>query len=89
MHFSSNADDTTTWALDWMSEDTHFKAPIDELLRAIPVDPPKEGAKKIYEEPELPNHLMQVLMPMAEGNAPRTTFLVKDLLVCQIQFIAF
>ena len=64
-----------------MSEDTHYKAPINELLLALPVDPPQEGAKKIYEEPELPNHLMQVLMkPMAEENAPRTTFLVKDLL---------
>ena len=29
-----------------MSEDTHYKAPIDELLRALPVDPPQEGAKK-------------------------------------------
>lgn len=73
-----------------MSEDTHYKAPIDELLHALPVDPPQEEARKINEEPELPNHLMQVLMnPMAEGSALRTTFLVKDLLVCQIQFIAF
>ena len=39
----------------------------------------KQG--EFYEETELPNHLMQVLMkPIAEGEAPRTTFLVKDLL---------
>jgi hypothetical protein len=64
-----------------MSEDTHYKAHVDELLRALPVDPPQEAAKKIYAEPELPHHLMQVLMkPLAEGEAPRTTFLVKDLL---------
>ena len=64
-----------------MSEDTRYKAPVDELLCALPVDPSHEEAKKIYEEPELPNHLMQVLMkPMADDNAPRTTFLVKDLL---------
>ena len=37
------------------------------------MDPPQEGARKIYEEPELPN------LPMADNNAPRTTFLVKDL----------
>ena len=45
LHFSSNAD--ATWALDWMSEDTHYKAPIDELLRSLPVDPPQEEARKI------------------------------------------
>ena len=62
MHFSGNTDDIATWALDWVSEDTHYKAPIDELLHALPVDPPHEEAKKIYEEPRLPHHLMQVLM---------------------------
>ena len=62
-----------------MSENTHYKVPADELLQALPVDPPQEGAKCIYEEPELPNHLMQVQMtPLADEEAPRTTFLVKD-----------
>ena len=81
LHLSGEVHDIHSWALDWMSENTHYKARADELLRALPVDPPQEGAKCIYEEPELPNHLMQVLMnPLAEGEAPRTTFLVKDLL---------
>ena len=81
LHLSGEVEDIHSWALDWMSENTHYKAPADELLRALPVDPPQEGAKRIYEEPELPNHLMQVLMnPLTEGEAPRTTFLVKDLL---------
>jgi hypothetical protein len=35
----------------------------------------------MYEEPELPNHMMQVLMkPLKAGQASRTTFPVKDLL---------
>jgi len=64
-----------------MSENTHYKAPATELLQAIPFSPPSEGARLIYTEPELPNHLMQVLMkPLKAGQAPRTTFLVKELL---------
>ena len=64
-----------------MSENTHYKAPASELLQAVPVSPPSKGARLIYTEPELPNHLMQVLMkPLKAGQAPRTTFLVKELL---------
>ena len=64
-----------------MSENTHYKAPASELLHAIPVSPPTEGAMLIYDEPELSNHLMQVLMkPLKAGQPPRTTFLVKELL---------
>ena len=64
-----------------MTENTHYKAPASELLHAVPVSPPTEGARLIYAEPELSNHLMQVLMkPLKPGQAPRTTFLVKELL---------
>jgi hypothetical protein len=64
-----------------MTENTHYKEPASELLHAVPVSPPTEGARLIYEEPELSNHLMQVLMkPLKAGQAPRTTFLVKELL---------
>jgi hypothetical protein len=81
LHLSGDVDDIHSWAIDWMSENTHYKAPADELLRALPVDLPSAEARKIYEEPELPNHLMQVLMkPLAQGEPQRTTFLVKDLL---------
>ena len=64
-----------------MTENTHHKAPTSELLHVVPASPPTEGALKLYEEPELQNHLMQVLMkPLKAGQAPRTTFLVKELL---------
>ena len=64
-----------------MTENTHYKAPTSELLHAIPVSPPPEGARLIYADPELSNHLMQVLMkPLKPGQAPRTKFLVKELL---------
>ena len=52
-----------------------------ELLHAISVSAPTEGARRICDEPKLSNHLMQVLTkPLKPGQAPRTTFLVKELL---------
>ena len=64
-----------------MIDNTHHKAPASKLLHAVPVSPPTEGALMLYEEPELSNHLMQVLMkPLKAGQAPRKNFLVKDLL---------
>ena len=73
--------DVNSRVIDWMTENTHYKAPASELLHAVLVSPPTEGALQLYEEPELSNHLMQVLMkPLKVGQAPRTTFLVKELL---------
>jgi len=70
-----------SWVLDWMTENTHHKAPASELIHAVLISPPTEGALKHYEEPELQNHLMQVLMkPLKAGQVPSTNFLVKDLL---------
>src|SRR5215216_2391081 len=64
-----------------MTENTHHKAPASELLHAQPFSPPIEGACLIYHEPELTDHYMQVLMkPLEPGQAPRTKFLVKELL---------
>ena len=64
-----------------MSENTHYKAPATELLRALPLSPPLEGACCVYNEPELTDHYMQVLMkPLKPGQAPRTKVLVKELL---------
>ena len=64
-----------------MTENTHFKALATELLHAMPVNPPLEGARLIYNETELSNHFMQVLMkPLKPSQASRTKFLVKDLL---------
>ena len=64
-----------------MTDNTHFKAPASELLHALPVSPPPEGAHCIYHEPELTDHYMQVLMqPLKPGQAPRASFLVKELL---------
>ena len=64
-----------------MSENTHYKAPATELLRALPLSPPLEAARCVYSEPELTDHYMQVLMkPLKPGQAPRTKFPVKELL---------
>jgi hypothetical protein len=81
LHISGNVSDVNSWILNLMTDNTHFKAPATKLLHGISVSPPSEGARLIYEELELPNHLMQVLMkPLRPGQASRTTFLVKDLL---------
>ena len=63
-----------------MTENTHYKAPASELLHALPISPPPEGARYMYQEPELTDHYMQVLMkPLKPGQASRTKFLVKEL----------
>ena len=81
LHITGNAGDVNSWVLDWMTENTHFKALASELLHALPVSPCLEGARLIYADPELSDHLMQVLMkPLKPGQAPRTKFLVKELL---------
>ena len=70
-----------SWVLDWMTENTHYKAPATELLQALPLSPPTKAARCMYEETELTDHYMQVLMkPLKPGQAPRTKFLVKELL---------
>src|SRR3954471_20116402 len=81
LHITGDSEDVNSWVFDWMSENTHHKAPASELLRALPLSPPTEDARCIYNEPELSNHYMQVLMkPLKPGQAPRTNFLVKELL---------
>ena len=61
-----------------MTENTHYKAPAFELLHALPISPPTEG---LHQEPKLTAHYMQVLMkPLKPGQAPRTKFIIKDLL---------
>ena len=68
LHITGDAEDVNSWVLDWMAESTHFKAPASELLHALPVNPPLEGARCIYHEPELTAHYMQVLMkPLNPG----------------------
>ena len=81
LHITGDSEDVNSWVLDWMSKNTHYTAPASELLRALPLSPPLEEARCIYSEPELTNHYMQVLMkPLKPGQAPRTKFLVKELL---------
>ena len=81
LHIIGNSEDVNSWVLDWMSENTHYKAPTTELPRVLPLSPLLDGACCIYNEPELTNHYMQVLMkPLKPGQAPRTKFLVKELL---------
>ncbi|XP_044973883.1 uncharacterized protein LOC123441582 [Hordeum vulgare subsp. vulgare] len=80
LHLSSEALDINTLVLDWMIKDTHYTTPATELIRVVLVGIPSEVATGIYDEPELPNHLMQVMIkPLAPGKPPRTTFLVKEL----------
>ena len=53
--------------------------PYNECFRSS--SPTPEGARCLYQEPELTAHYMQVLMkPLKPGQAPRTKFLVKELL---------
>ena len=74
LHITGDADDINSWVLDWVTDNT-------ELLHALPISPPLEGARCLYQEPELTAHYMQVLMkPLKPGQAPRTKFLVKELL---------
>ena len=81
MHITGDADDVNSSVLDWTTENTHYKAPASELLHALPISPPPEGARCLYKEPELTAHYMQVLMkPLKSGQAPRTKFLMKELL---------
>ena len=81
LHITGDADNVNSWVLDWMTENTHFKAPASELLHALPASPPPENVPIIYHEPELADHFMQVLMkPLKPGQASRTKFLVKELL---------
>ena len=81
LHITGDSEDVNSWVRDWMSENTHYTAPATELLRALPLSPPFEEARCIYSELELTNHYMQVLMkPLKQGQAPRTKFLVKELL---------
>ena len=81
LHITGDAEDINSWVLDWMTENTHYKAVAFELLRALPISPPPEGAHCLYDEPELTDHYMQVLMkPLKPGQVHRTKFLVKGLL---------
>ena len=71
LHMTGDSEDVNSWVLDWMSENTHYKAPATELLRALPPSPPLEAAHCVYSEPELTDHYMQVLMkPLKPGQAP-------------------
>src|SRR3954471_11651479 len=81
LHITGNSEDVNSWVLDWMTENTHYKAPASVLLYVLPLSPPLEDTRCVYNEPELSNHYMQVLMkPMKSGQTPRTKFLVNELL---------
>ncbi|KAI4968423.1 hypothetical protein ZWY2020_054923 [Hordeum vulgare] len=43
LHISGNAEDINTWVFDWMSQNTHYKAPASELLRDCPYQFPQMG----------------------------------------------
>ena len=62
LHITGEENDINTWVLDWMTENTHYKAAASELLRALSISPPPDGAHCLYAEPELTAHYMQVLM---------------------------
>ena len=60
LHITGDPEDINTWVLGWMTKNTHYKAPTSELLHALPINPPSEGARCMYQEPELTYHYMQV-----------------------------
>ena len=73
-----------------MTENTHYKAPATELLHALPISPPTEGARCMYQEPELTDHYMQVLMkPLKPSQASRTNSSWRNCSMYQGQSIAF
>src|SRR3954466_15996119 len=59
LHITGNAEDVNSWVLDWMTKNTHYKAPATELLRCLSLSPPTKDARCVYDEPELSNHYMQ------------------------------
>ena len=68
LHITGDAEDVNSWVLDWMTENTHYKAPATELLRVLSLNPPHDSERCIYSDPELTNHYMQVLMkPLKPG----------------------
>ncbi|KAI4993379.1 hypothetical protein ZWY2020_007692 [Hordeum vulgare] len=80
LHISGDLEDINTWVFDWMTQNTHYKAPATELLRELPVSIPSGEAVKLYDEHELPNGMTEVLMkPLAKGQPPRKTFLIQEL----------
>ncbi|KAI4981942.1 hypothetical protein ZWY2020_022434 [Hordeum vulgare] len=48
LHISGNPEDINTWVFDWMTQNTHYKAPATELLRELPIPIPSEEAVKLY-----------------------------------------
>ena len=81
LHITGDASNVNSWVLDWMTGSTHYTAPASELLQSIPIPILSEGARCLFDEPALPNHMMQVLMkPLAPGQPQRTSFLVMELL---------
>ncbi|KAI4993377.1 hypothetical protein ZWY2020_007690 [Hordeum vulgare] len=80
LHISGDPEDINTWVFDWMTQNTHYKAPATELLHELPVSIPSKEAVKLYGERELPNGMTEVHMkPLAKGQPPRKTFLIHEL----------
>jgi len=68
LHITGDPEDINSWVLDLITDNTHYKAPASESLHALPISPPSEGARCLYQEPELTAHYMQVLMkPLKPG----------------------
>ncbi|KAI4987155.1 hypothetical protein ZWY2020_019955 [Hordeum vulgare] len=49
LHISGDPEDINTWVFDWMTQNTHYKAPATELLHELPVSIPSEEVVKLYE----------------------------------------
>lgn len=47
LHISGDPADYSSWALDWMTENSHYEAPANELLGALPLPIPQPGAQKL------------------------------------------
>ena len=76
LHITGDAEDVNSWVLDWMTENTHYKAPATKLLHVLPLDPPHASARCIYNDRELTDHYMQVLMKSIGWSIPSSYILL-------------
>lgn len=81
LHISGYSRDSTTWVLEWMTGDEHYKAPVTELLLltdlAIPAadlkpnsDEARAELQSLFKQPEPNMTQMLCLMEPLPPNAP-------------------
>ena len=65
-----------------MSENTHYKAPATELLRVLPLSPPLDGARCVYNEAELSDHYASTDEAFEAKAGPKNQIPCQGIIVC-------